>query len=477
MSQSQQLTIEQAISQAEKMARQGNVAVARQLYRAVLQHQPNHPIATNALRLLEKELLRHQSVQAQTANPSQDQINALIDLYHSGQMTKVEQVCRELLHTYPQSLTVLNVLGAVLAGQGRLQEAVQVFDKAIQLKPDYAQAYYNRGNVLTDLGQLEAAVDNYDQAIELQPDFAEAHWNLSLALLLLGNFEDGWREYEWRWETGNFEKPSHDFHEMLWDGTPLDGKTILLFAEQGFGDTIQFIRYVEEVAKYSGNIIVECQKPLFRLLLNVPKIDRLIIKGDHVPNFNVCAPLLSIPYILGTTSASIPANTPYLFANDNSVHLKNLQEKNKNVGIVWAGSPKHKNDRNRSTQLSNFLPLASLPGVQLFSLQAGSRRADLKRIINETTIIDATSEINDYADTAAIIGQLDLIISVDTSVAHLAGAMGKPVWVLLPFAPDYRWLLDRGDSPWYPTMQLYRQRSLGNWSDIFDEIERLLRAE
>ena len=264
---------------------------------------------------------------------------------------------------------------------------------------------------------------------------------------------------------------------MLWDGTPLDGKTILLFAEQGFGDTIQFIRYVEEVAKYSGNIIVECQKPLFRLLLNVPKIDRLIIKGDHVPNFNVCAPLLSIPYILGTTSASIPANTPYLFSNDNSVHLKNLQEKNKNVGIVWAGSPKHKNARNRSTQLSNFLPLASLPGVQLFSLQAGSRRADLKRIINETTIIDATSEINDYADTAAIIGQLDLIISVDTSVAHLAGPMGKPVWVLLPFAPDYRWLLDRGDSPWYPTMQLYRQRSPGNWSDIFDEIERLLRAE
>ena len=365
--------------------------------------------------------------------------------------------------------------GNALTNLGQPEAAVDNYDQVIEFQPDCAEAYSNRGNVLKELGQLEAAVDSCNQAIELQPDFAEAHWNLSLALL--GNFEDGWREYEWRWETGNFEKPSHDFHEMLWDGTPLDGKTILLFAEQGFGDTIQFIRYVEEVEKYSGNIIVECQKPLFRLLLNVPKIDRLIIKGDHVPNFNVCAPLLSIPYILGTTSASIPANTPYLFSNDNSVHLKNLQEKNKNVGIVWAGSPKHKNDRNRSTQLSNFLPLASLPGVQLFSLQVGSRRADLKRIINETTIIDATSEINDYADTAAIIGQLDLIISVDTSVAHLAGPMGKPVWVLLPFAPDYRWLLDRGDSPWYPTMQLYRQRSPGNWSDIFDEIERLLRAE
>jgi tetratricopeptide (TPR) repeat protein len=503
---SQQLTIEQALSRAKKAAKQGKLADALELYGIILQHQPQHPVAIKGMRKLQKSLQRNQAIPARTKTPSQDQINALNNLYNSGQMTKTEQACRELLRTYPQSLTVLNVLGKTLRRQGKLQEAVQVCDKAIKVKPDRAKTYYNRGVVLQELGQLEDAIKSYDRAIQLEPDFspaysnrggalkalghleeavrnfdrliqlepdsASAHWNLSLTLLLQGNFKDGWREYEWRWRKKDFKSQRRSYMQPQWDGSSLDGKTILLDTEQGAGDSIQFIRYVKEVAKYNVKIIVECEESLVRLFSTLPEIDVLIGKGEKIPAFDVQAPLLSLPYIFETGINTIPADIPYLFeADDEGLSLPQLSPTKLNVGIVWAGSSTHQHDRERSTSLSGFLPLASVPDIQLFSLQTGDRRKDPGNIADDSSVIDLTEGIHDYADTARIIAHLDLVISVDTSVAHLAGAMGKPTWVVLPFSPDFRWLLDRDDSPWYPTVRLFRQKTRGNWSDVFSKVK------
>ena len=365
-------------------------------------------------------------------------------------------------------------LGAVLQEQGQLAAAVAQYQEAASLKPDYADAYNNLGLALREQGQLTAAVAQYQEAVSLNPDFAEAHFGRALIWLLTGDFTQGWPEYEWRWQTKHMRGFRPSFSQPLWDGSSLRGKTILLWAEQGLGDTLQFVRYASRVKNSGGSVIVECQPVLVSLLQSCVGVDRVLARGSCLPPFDVHAPLVSLPRILDTTLTTIPAHVPYLAANVSLVeHWRQmvcLREQNFRIGIVWQCKNVFPEDYRRSVHLAAFAPLAALPGVHLFSLQKDSRSALTASA--SFSVTDLGGRLQTFADTAAALKNLDLLVTIDTAVAHCAGALGVPVWVALPYAPDWRWLLEREDSPWYPTMRLFRQKHLGDWDEVFARITK-----
>lgn len=365
-----------------------------------------------------------------------------------------------------------NGLGVALKNIGKVKKAIRVFSKAIKLYPSFVSAINNRGNAYRDLLYLEKSIEDYKNAIKINQYEAESHFNLSLTLLLSGNFTDGWKEYEWRWKLKGFRSHRPPKKAKQWYGAPLNGQTLLIHAEQGNGDTIQFIRYVDKINKENGKIIVQCQESLTTLLRNIENIDHVVSWNEKLPYFDFYTNLLSLPYILKTSISSIPSKTPYIPSPLFSAIDAIVKSNKMNIGIVWTGSLYHSNDKNRSTSLRYFLDLYSVPNIQLFSLQVGNHSKEFPD--GSRSIIDLSNNIYDYSDTATIIKQLDLIISVDTSVAHLAGALAKPVWVLLPFSPDFRWMLNRNDSPWYPTMRLFRQPSPKDWESVFDDVRDAL---
>ncbi|MBT3355618.1 MAG: hypothetical protein HN402_11940 [Candidatus Scalindua sp.] len=313
-------------------------------------------------------------------------------------------------------------------------------------------------------------------AIELEPEYAEAHLNRSFALLLIGNYKDGWIENEWR-----LQAKAHrlrKFNKPQWDGSPLNGKTILIHAEQGFGDTIQFIRYLPMVQAQGGNVVFECHKSLIRLLRNYEGIDKLI---ERVPKpdieFDTQLPILSLPGIFDTTADSIPSDTPYITSDQGLSQLFSLRfgtDYNFKIGIAWAGNSDNKKNHIRSCALADFNPLLDIQGISFYSIQKGPASVEADSTLREMKIINLSNQIKDFADTAAVVSNLDLIISVDTAVVHLAGALGKPVWNLIHFAPDWRWLLNRDDSPWYPEMRLFRQTKSNDWTTVFKRVKEAL---
>ena len=380
-------------------------------------------------------------------------------------------------HLKPDYPDAHNNLGSIREKQDRFDEAVPCFERAIGLKPDFADAHNNLGIARWKQGRLDEAVASYQQAVHFKPDYAEAHWNRSLAWLQMGRFEEGWTGYEWRWKCKDFGTLP-PFQAPLWDGSPLDGRTILVHAEQGLGDTLQFIRYLPLVHERGGRVIMMCQPPLMRLLADVPGIERLMPHGDTPPEFDLHVPLLSLPRLLETTLESLPAGVPYLDAEPQLVEAWRQRlspYRGFKVGIVWQGNPAHKMDRFRSIPLTQFAPLARVPGVHLFSLQKGPGAEQLAALTDRFPVTDLGGCLDDFRDTAAILKNLDLVVSVDTSVAHLAGALGIPVWVALHFTAEWRWLTGREDSPWYPTMRLFRQTRLGQWEDVFRRIAEALR--
>jgi len=383
------------------------------------------------------------------------------------QVAAAAQYRQAILHK-PDYAEAYNNLGEVLAEEDKWEEAVAQYRRAVALKPVYAEAYYNLGNALKAQGKLEEAIECYCKALSVNPDLAEAHWNKALTLLRTGNFMEGWREYEWRWQCAQSKASQRDFSQRLWDGQDLAGQTILLHAEQGFGDTVQCIRYVPLVAKRGGQVIVECQPELKSLFESgVQGMTGIVARGGRLPDFDVQAPFLSLPLIFETTIDSIPAKVPYIVPSPKRVtvwHVKReLQGDTFKIGLAWAGLSSHQNDRSRSCPLKMLAPLATVRGVTWYSLQKGEGASQAADPPEGVTLIDMTAELTDFTETAALMSHLDLVISVDTAVAHLAGAMGKPVWTLLPFVSDWRWLLNRDDSPWYPTMRLFRQKSPGDW--------------
>jgi hypothetical protein len=365
----------------------------------------------------------------------------------------------------------------VLSQADRLDEAIAAYEQAVLFKPNHLSALCNLGNTLRARGRYQEAIKRYEQAIAVNPDYADAHWDLSLTLLQLGDFERGWREHEWRMQCSALAKPVQ-YSQPQWAGESLVGKSILLHPEQGLGDTLQFVRYVQVVADLGARVYLGTQPELHALLKLIPGADMVVSYGQ-LPVFDVQCPLLSLPFVLGTRLDSVPAKVPYLFAEEGLVQqwAQKLGPSNgkKRVGLVWAGSKTHKNDRNRSIDPAKLSPLLQVPGFQFFSLQKGATGSTILAPPG-AELIDHTGELNDFIDTAALIANLDLVISVDTSVAHLAGGMGKPVWLLLPRDPDWRWLLDRDDSPWYPTMKLFRQTTARDWEPVVQRMARELEA-
>jgi tetratricopeptide (TPR) repeat protein len=357
----------------------------------------------------------------------------------------------------------------------RYEEAVANCDRAIVLAPDNASAHYNRANALYELARNEPALAGYARAIAINPNDPRFHFNEGITRLRVGDFRGGWPKYEWRWRRP--ETPQRNFTQPQWDGeAPLAGRGILLHAEQGFGDTIQFARYVPMVAALSGDVVLEVQPPLLDLFAGLPGAARVVAAGTALPPFDLQCPLLSLPLAFGTELATVPAPGAYLIAPPArvatwSVHMPPAP--GPRVALCWSGSLQHKSDRHRSVAAEKLAPILSVPGVQLVSVQKDVRDSD-RAFLAATSMLNFGQHMRDFADTAAILAMCDLVITVDTSIAHLAGALGRPTWVLLQHAPDFRWLMRREDSPWYPSVRLFRQAGLGDWDGVISRVTREL---
>ncbi len=380
----------------------------------------------------------------------------------------------QALNIAPDQPEILCNLGNLLRNQGKYDEAVETLRKAIAIQPNLIDAHINLGNTLKSRGEWDGAMDSYQQALSLDPENAETHWNNAQVLLLLGRLEEGWQEYEWRTKCDDFRSLIWKTGGPPWDGSNLDGKTILIYCEQGFGDSVQFIRYAQPLAALGATVIVKCPQKLQTLFQTVPGVDRAVTRMDKSAPYHLQASLHSLPRLLKTDMESIPAQVPYVFPPAASTIDLDSDGKQK-VGIVWAGSPSHKNDQSRSMSLDYFKPLLDVEGLAFYSLQFGEPSQDINHFELGGAIVDLSGDLEGFTATAAVLAELDLIITVDTLTAHLAGALGKPVWTLLSFVPDWRWLLGRDDSPWYPSMRLFRQNSPGDWRGVMDNVEKELR--
>jgi tetratricopeptide (TPR) repeat protein len=399
---------------------------------------------------------------------------------HRGNVLFALKRHEEALASYDSALAIrpdhaksFNDKGAALAELGRFGAALECYDKAISLHPGSAETLNNRGLALVELRRFDDALASYLGATTIKPDLAEAHFDEGLCRLLIGDFRRGWEKYEWRWKRRDRRWKIRDFPQPKWLGEEeIDGKTILLHTEQGLGDTIQFCRYASLAADRGAKVVLVVQPTLRSLIESVPGAMLVLAEGDPLPAFDLHCPLPSLPLAFRTTLDSIPARVPYLAADERRIEFWRTRlgpKKSLRVGLVWAGHPEHKRDRDRTLPLSD-LALVAGAGCAFFSLQKDIRDSDKDAFESIGVIRQFGDELTDFSDTAALASLMDLIISVDTSVAHLAGAMGKPVWILLPHTADWRWLLDREDSPWYPTARLFRQPGFGDWNGVIRRV-------
>ena len=393
---------------------------------------------------------------------------------------RAEECFRLAIAAMPDSPQAHYNLGGVLYEFGKLEEAVASHRRALELQPRDLATRNNLGNLLYEQGHLDESLILLEQTLAADPELPSAHYNLALVWLSQGRMPEGWAEYEWRWRC--LDPAPLRLSEPLWDGTPQENKKLLIQAEQGLGDTIQFIRYLPLVRNRCPNTVVQIQ-PALLPLLEQSGIEDLIPHTAPLPPIDLQIPMASLPWIFGTTLETIPVDVPYLHA---STHLidewreKLAQYSGLKVGIAWQGSRTYRGDRYRSIPLSCFAPLAQVPGIRLLSLQKGPGVDQISPLRDEFRIVDLGSEIDErsgpFMDTAAIMKNLDLVITSDTVTAHLAGALGVKVWVALRVGPDWRWLAGRQDSPWYPSMRLFRQRIFGDWLPVFEDMANVLKC-
>jgi tetratricopeptide (TPR) repeat protein len=386
---------------------------------------------------------------------------------------------REAVRLAPSSGQARSALGVALLRCGDLEAALAQCREAVRLQPGWPDAHVGLGLVYAEAGRFDEALACYGRALEVAPDHPEAHRNRALLWLLRGDFARGWPEYEWRWRCK--ELPPRPFPRPRWDGGPLEGKTILLHAEQGLGDTLHFVRYAPLVKARGATVVLACQRPLLPLLRGCAGIDRLVAQGDPLPAFDVHAPLLSLPLLFGTDLGSVPADVPYLrpdpaLAEKWRRHLDALP--GLKVGIAWQGSGKNRTDHLRSVPLGAFEALARLDGVRLVSLQKGPGAEQARALADRLPLAELPGldeAAGPFLDTAAVLSCLDLVVCCDTALGHLAGALGAECWLALMAAPDWRWLLGRDGSPWYPRHRLFRQGRPGDWAGVFRQIADALR--
>lgn len=494
--------------------KQGRWALGEPLLRDVLRLQPDHAAAQHNLGVALAKLGRWgeasnvlERLLQQKPEMAEGHNNLGLAYLDSGKPEKAEPAFRQATRLKPTSWDFLNNLGVALARQDRPEDAVTVYRQALVLHPNYAEAHVNlgfalrvlgrleearhhceqacllrpdsaeahnnRGLVHRDLGDLATALACYQRALELEPENAEARLNRALAWLTQGEFGRGWPEYEWRLRVGKTAPRSFD--GPLWDGSALAGRRLLIHTEQGLGDTLQFIRYAALVQERGGQVIVDAPKELIALLCDCPNIDRLVVRGKPLPDYDVHCPLLSLPFHFQTRLDTIPAKVPYLTAHPRRIARwkDRLQALGGfKIGIAWQGNPEYPGDRQRSLSVDHFAALARVPGLQVIALQREAATEKTRRLpaglLHELPGLDEDG--NAFMDTAGAMMLLDLVVTSDTAIAHLAGALGRPVWVVLPFAADWRWLQGRNDSPWYPSMRLFRQDRAGDWSGVLQRV-------
>jgi len=384
------------------------------------------------------------------------------------------QDSEEALRIKPDYVVAFYNRGNALQGLNRFDEALQSYDQALSIKPDYAEVYNNKGTTLKACKRFNEALQHFEEALRIKPDYIDASWNKATLLILIGDYIEGWKLYETRLNEVKTKEDYYQSSELSWRGhEDIQGKTLLIYSEQGLGDTIQFVRYLKKVHQLGIKIILEVPNPLVSLISTFDIPMTVLERGQKRPKFDAYCPLLSLPYVFKTRVETIPASIPYLFSNKEK--LENWKQKlgnksQKRIGLVWSGNINHKNDHNRSIPLDAFFEVLKLP-FEWHSLQKEYRDKDKEFLLAHSEIHRHEDELTDFSDTAALIECMDLVISVDTSLAHLAGAIGKEIWIMLAFIPDYRWMLDCDDSPWYPSAKLIRQDESRNWSNVLNVIK------
>lgn len=465
-----QASVSQLIKDAMKQALAEEPVNADNIYRVgiCLNHMNHHQEALTCL-------LRYIELQPDDC----EAYNLIGNIYaKTRQMDKAVNCLKQAVRINPAYAEAYNSLSGVYYQTNQLEMAEQVLLEAISIKPIFPVAYKNLGAIYVKMNRLKAAEQVLRQAIKLKPDYADAIFDLSIIELLTGRFKQGWKNYEYRLSNINRKQPDIP----RWQGEDLCGRSILLYHEQGLGDTLQFIRYAWQVAALGAQTTVWVQTPLAQLSFQGNPAFTLYTGTDLPPeNFDFACPLLSLPLIFSTEAATIPQCGSYIATDKELAHkwhnkLKDILTTGLlKVGIVWAGNPHHTDDHNRSIAFDIFKSLVDVPGVEWISLQVGPKAKEIN--CSAAHIHDVSDLLTNFAETAALIANLDLIITVDTAVAHLAGAMGKDVWVLLSFIPDWRWMLDREDTPWYPTMRLFRQRERGNWAEVLTRVKAALQKK
>ncbi|MGA3066213.1 MAG: tetratricopeptide repeat protein [Tepidisphaeraceae bacterium] len=444
------------LSQAVRLHQSGKLAEAQAIYRQILAVHPDHP---DALHLL--GFATFQSGQAQEGL-------ALIQRAISLNQTKADYYCNQ---------------GVVLASLNRPKEAMQSLQTALSIRPNFPQAGACLGSAYHDLAvQLQAddkpeeAIAAYRESIRLNPQIPRSHYNLSMMLLRRGEFAEAWPHYDYRWQVNDFNMVRRQFDLPEWKGEDLQGRRVLIQIEQGYGDLIQFVRYVPMIVDRGGKVVLECHADLVRLIKSVPGIDRLVEVGPKPSDVDLWCPMMNLPRIFGTSLETIPANVPYLWFQPQLADRwreKIGSDKRPCVGLVWNGRPNPQ--PLRSIPIKQLAPLASVPGVRFVSLQVGDMAKEAADAPAGLEIADWHQDIRDFADTAALMANLDLIITIDTAAAHLAGALARPTWLLLYHKPDWRWMNAQTTCRWYPTMRLFRQESPGNWQKPIQNVVQALR--
>ena len=450
-------------------------------YEQAIQLKPGYEDAWNNRGIALKELARSDEALASYEQAIRLRPDFAAAHYNRGNALQGLERLDEALASYEQAIKLkpdyaaaCNNRGLVLKQLNRLEEALASYARAVEIDPGFAEACNNRGVALCELKRMDEALASYEQAIRLKPDYAQGHWNLALHRLSVGDFARGWEEYEWRWANADLGLPARNFAQPRWRGDEsLTGKTIFLYGEQGLGDTLQFCRYAKQVSKLGARVILEAPKPLLPLLQNLDGVERLVEEGSVQSGFDYHCPLLSLPLAFRTDLGTIPSANGYIVSNPEKVDewRNKLGDRTRpRIGLAWSGSTDYKDDFKRSIALSELVQL--LPRqYQYVSLQKEVKRGDQEALNSHANILHFGAS---FADTAALCELMDVVVSVDTSIAHLAGAMGRPVWVMLSFMPDCRWLLDRPDSPWYSSARLFRQDVRGDWAGVIDSVSRAL---
>jgi tetratricopeptide (TPR) repeat protein len=464
----------------------GNKAAALDAYGRAVELKPDHGRAHRARGRLLVEAGRTEEGQASLAiyerwlsdnTGDARALSGLGDLhFEAGRLAAAAAAYRRSIEIEPRNAIVWSMLGQALLKQGRTKEAVAAQRQAVKLSAARnSRILFNSAYALREAGKFEASLADFQRCLALAPDDAEAQIHEAILFLLCGQFAEGWKRYESRWKLERSGR--REFAAPQWKGESFAGKTLLLYGEQGFGDAIQFVRYAKLAKERGGSVVLEVRPELVRLLRSAPGVDSVLARGTALPPHDLQCPLMSLPGLFGTTLKSIRAEIPYLSAPPVGAPLAPALKRGAGrfkVGISWAGSPTHYHDYKRSIGLERFLELSAVAGVELFSLQKGTAAEALKIPSMAALVADCGALVTDFADSAALVAALDLVLTVDTSVAHLAGALGKPVWILLPHVGDWRWMRKGEKSPWYPTARLFRQSAIGDWDGVFERVREAL---